>query len=134
MVKGTHMRVTKKLLPGVVVAMAATTALALSACAPTTAAPDASGSGEAGTAEITVGVITSETGPLAGYGKQYLEGAALGEDELLAHARTELAGFKVPVRIAFVDALPRSTIEKLARSRLREQATALIKETAHEHH
>lgn len=62
------------------------------------------------------------------------EGAVLGEDELLAHARTELAGFKVPVRIAFVDALPRSTIEKLARSRLREQATALIKETAHEHH
>jgi fatty-acyl-CoA synthase len=45
--------------------------------------------------------------------------AALGTDEVLAHARAELASFKVPVRVAFVDELPRSTIEKLARSRLR---------------
>lgn len=62
------------------------------------------------------------------------EGAALGEDEVLAHARAELAGFKVPVRVAFVDELPRSTIEKLARSRLRHRATALVEENAHEHH
>ncbi len=62
------------------------------------------------------------------------EGASLGEDEVLAHARAELAGFKVPVRVAFVDELPRSTIEKLARSRLRERATALVKETTREHH
>lgn len=55
------------------------------------------------------------------------EGRTLGEDELLAHARTELAGFKVPVRIAFVDALPKSTIEKLARSRLRRRAAELVK-------
>ena len=45
------MRVTKKLLPGVVMAFAATAALALSACAPTAATPDASGSGAAGPAE-----------------------------------------------------------------------------------
>lgn len=61
------------------------------------------------------------------------DGAALGEDELLAHARAELAGFKVPVRVAFVSELPRSTIEKLARSRLRDRAAALVEETAHEH-
>ncbi|MBN9176147.1 MAG: AMP-binding protein [Microbacterium sp.] len=64
-------------------------------------------------------------------------GAALGEDEVLAHARAELAGYKVPVRVAFVDALPRSTIEKLARSRLRAAAAELtaaelMKETSHE--
>lgn len=77
MVKGTHMRVTKKLLLGSVVA---TAALALAACAPTTAAPGASDTEDAGPAEITVGVITSETGPLAGYGKQYLEGFKAGLD------------------------------------------------------
>lgn len=66
------------------------------------------------------------------------EGATLGEDEVLAHARAELAGFKVPVRVVFVDALPRSTIEKIARSRLRDHAAALVtahtREGAHEHH
>ncbi|MBN9214466.1 MAG: acid--CoA ligase [Microbacterium sp. SCN 70-200] len=61
------------------------------------------------------------------------DGATLGQDEVLAHARSELAGFKVPVRVAFVADLPRSTIEKLARSRLRERASALLEETVHEH-
>lgn len=82
MVKGTHMRVTKKLLPkaALVGAVVATAALALAACAPQTAAPSASESGEAGPAELSVGIITSETGPLAGYGKQYLEGFKAGLD------------------------------------------------------
>lgn len=62
------------------------------------------------------------------------EGATLGEDEVLAHARAELAGFKVPVRVAFVDALPRSTIEKIARSRLRAAAVAMVEEKVDEHH
>lgn len=52
-------------------------------------------------------------------------GAALSADELLAHARRNLAAFKIPVHVEFVDELPRSTIEKLARSRLRERARAL---------
>jgi fatty-acyl-CoA synthase len=52
-------------------------------------------------------------------------GAALSADELLAHARRNLAAFKIPVDVEFVDELPRSTIEKLARSRLRERARAL---------
>ena len=82
MVKGTHMRVTKKLLPkaALVGAVVATAALALAACAPQTAAPSASESGEAGPAELSVGIITSETGPLAGYGKQYLDGFKAGID------------------------------------------------------
>ncbi|MBD3941633.1 AMP-binding protein [Microbacterium sp. NEAU-LLC] len=52
-------------------------------------------------------------------------GAALSADEVLAHARRNLAAFKIPVHVEFVDELPRSTIEKLARSRLRERAQAL---------
>ncbi|MCR2801159.1 AMP-binding protein [Microbacterium sp. zg-Y818] len=57
-------------------------------------------------------------------------GALLGVDELLAHARSELAAYKVPARVAFVDALPRSTIDKLARTRLRAQAAALMAASA----
>jgi fatty-acyl-CoA synthase len=53
-------------------------------------------------------------------------GAPLSEDEVLAHARRNLAAFKVPVHVEFVDSLPRSTIEKLARSRLRERAMRLM--------
>jgi fatty-acyl-CoA synthase len=53
-------------------------------------------------------------------------GAALSADELLAHARRNLAAFKVPVHVKFVDELPRSTIEKLARSRLRDRARKLV--------
>ncbi|WP_127474506.1 class I adenylate-forming enzyme family protein [Microbacterium sulfonylureivorans] len=53
-------------------------------------------------------------------------GAALSVDEVLAHARRNLAAFKVPVHVEFVDALPRSTIEKLARSRLRDRGRRLM--------
>ncbi|MEV4688662.1 class I adenylate-forming enzyme family protein [Microbacterium sp. LWH3-1.2] len=53
-------------------------------------------------------------------------GAALSADEVLAHARRNLAAFKIPVHVAIVDTLPRSTIEKLARSRLRDEARLLV--------
>ncbi|KRA23668.1 acid--CoA ligase [Microbacterium sp. Root61] len=59
-------------------------------------------------------------------------GAVLGADEVLAHARRNLAGFKVPVHIEFVDSLPRSTIDKLARSRLRDIARDLTERVAHD--
>jgi len=66
------------------------------------------------------------------------DGALLGEDEVLAHARAELAAFKVPVRVAFVAALPRATIDKLARPRLRQWASELVQiqreEDARDHH
>ncbi len=56
--------------------------------------------------------------------------AALSSDEVLAHARRNLAAFKVPVRVEFVDALPRSTIEKIARARLRARAREMMAEGA----
>ena len=59
-------------------------------------------------------------------------GAMLSEDEVLAHARRNLAAFKVPVRVEFARVLPRSTIEKLARSRLRERALHLGEGGNHE--
>lgn len=57
-------------------------------------------------------------------------GSVLGADELLAHARRTLAAFKVPVRVEFVDDLPRSAIDKVARSRLVARAAALETENA----
>ncbi|MFH8250288.1 class I adenylate-forming enzyme family protein [Microbacterium sp. B2969] len=59
-------------------------------------------------------------------------GAVLSADEVLAHARRNLAAFKVPVRVEFVAELPRSTIEKLARSRLREWASRSTEGSDHE--
>ncbi|MGZ0710563.1 class I adenylate-forming enzyme family protein (plasmid) [Coraliomargarita sp. W4R53] len=56
-------------------------------------------------------------------------GSALSVDEVIAHARRNLAAFKVPIRIDLVDALPRSTIEKLSRSGLRDRAKALVEGT-----
>ncbi|WP_243074658.1 substrate-binding domain-containing protein [Microbacterium sp. SS28] len=69
------MRVSKKLLLGSVVA---TAALFLAACAPTDT-PSPTNEAE-GPSEITVGIVTSETGPLAGYGKQYLDAFKAGLD------------------------------------------------------
>jgi fatty-acyl-CoA synthase len=60
-------------------------------------------------------------------------GAMLSADEVLAHARRNLAAYKVPVHVEFVDALPRSTIEKLARSRLRDRARRIVEGVDHGH-
>lgn len=47
-------------------------------------------------------------------------------DEVTTYARSRLAGFKVPVRVEFVDDLPTSSIEKLARGALRQRAQGLM--------
>src|ERR687897_980973 len=97
MVKGTHMRVTKKLLLGSVVA---TAALVLAACAPqATPAADPTDTEAAGPAEITVGIVTSETGPLAGYGKQYLDGFQAGLD-YATEGTDEVDGTKIVIEYA----------------------------------
>ena len=92
------MRVTKKLLPtpALVAAVVATAALALAGCAPQSAAPSGGGTADAGPAEITVGVITGETGPLAGYGKQYLDGFRAGLD-YATDGTNEVDGTKITV-------------------------------------
>ena len=60
-------------------------------------------------------------------------GGLLSADEVLAHARRTLASFKVPVHVEFVESLPRSTIEKLARSRLRDRARRIVEGVQHDH-
>ena len=48
------------------------------------------------------------------------EGSHVTEDELIAFARTQIAGFKTPKSVDFVDSLPRNPSGKLLKKELRE--------------
>ncbi|MDB2621543.1 AMP-binding protein [Porticoccaceae bacterium] len=47
-------------------------------------------------------------------------GMAATEDEIIAHSRTKIAGYKVPKSIDFTDVLPRNPTGKLLKRELRE--------------
>ncbi|MFC6324776.1 substrate-binding domain-containing protein [Microbacterium koreense] len=87
------MRVTKKLFLGSVVA---TAALVLAACAPATDAGGTGDTGGDGPEEIKVGIVTSETGPLASYGEQYLHGFEAGL-EYATDGTNEVDGMSIVV-------------------------------------
>jgi long-chain acyl-CoA synthetase len=46
-------------------------------------------------------------------------GAALTEDDVIAHCRRQLAAYKVPKEVRFLDALPKSNVGKILRRDLR---------------
>ncbi len=48
------------------------------------------------------------------------DGAEVGEDELIEHCRTQLARFKVPKAVVFLDALPRNPSGKVLKRELRD--------------
>jgi long-chain acyl-CoA synthetase len=48
--------------------------------------------------------------------------AELTEEQVIAHCRTELAAYKVPKQIVFLDALPKSNVGKILRRELRNLA------------
>ena len=48
-------------------------------------------------------------------------GADITEEELLAYLRENLAGYKVPKSVTFMDALPLSGMSKILKRELREQ-------------
>jgi fatty-acyl-CoA synthase len=48
------------------------------------------------------------------------DGEDVSSEELIAHCRTALAGYKCPKRVDFVDALPRTATGKLQKFKLRE--------------
>jgi malonyl-CoA/methylmalonyl-CoA synthetase len=52
------------------------------------------------------------------------EGPAVDEEGVVAHCQRELAGFKAPRTIAFVEALPRNAMGKLLRHTLRDRLLA----------
>ncbi len=49
------------------------------------------------------------------------EGAEVSEEELIAHAKAHMAPYKVPKRILFADALPKSTAGKILKRHLRKE-------------
>ncbi len=51
------------------------------------------------------------------------DGATLSEAEVIAKVKTQLANFKVPKRVYFVDELPRNTMGKVQKNVLRTQFT-----------
>ncbi|MCF8029140.1 MAG: long-chain fatty acid--CoA ligase [Desulfobacteraceae bacterium] len=51
------------------------------------------------------------------------QGADVTEADITAHCKNKLAPYKVPKQIAFVDSLPKSTVGKILRRKLREQET-----------
>jgi fatty-acyl-CoA synthase len=59
--------------------------------------------------------------------------APVAADELRAFAAERLASFKLPAHIEFVAELPRSTIDKIARARLRGCARELLRERKESH-
>jgi acyl-CoA synthetase (AMP-forming)/AMP-acid ligase II len=48
------------------------------------------------------------------------DGEGVSAEELIAHCRTSLAGYKCPKRVDFVDALPRTATGKLQKFKLRQ--------------
>lgn len=48
----------------------------------------------------------------------------VGEEHLRAHCRERLAGYKIPKRFEFVDALPRNAMGKVQKFLLREREEA----------
>ena len=52
------------------------------------------------------------------------EGVTLSEDDVIAHCRAHLAGFKTPKQVYFVDSLPKNPSGKLLKRQLRERFSA----------
>ena len=75
-----------------------------------------------------VGVASDKTGE-AVHAFVVAEQPLPSEEDLKAHARKELAAYKVPVSITFVDELPKSPIGKILRRELREMVASEAKET-----
>jgi malonyl-CoA/methylmalonyl-CoA synthetase len=53
-------------------------------------------------------------------------GNQLDEDKIISHTKAELANFKVPKRVVFIDELPRNTMAKVQKNHLREQYNKLF--------
>ena len=69
---------------------------------------------------------TKATAPLPSHKSIFLsitgrpEGAELTAEDVVAHCKAELTGYKVPRRITFLDELPKSNVGKILRRELRE--------------
>ena len=58
------------------------------------------------------------------------DGKAPNEAEIVTTLRADLAGYKLPKRVLFVDALPRNTMAKVQKNVLRERYRDLYQSAA----
>lgn len=68
-----------------------------------------------------IGVADEKTGEAVRVFAVKLPGATVSELDVVAHCRKELAGYKVPKQVLFVEALPKSNVGKILRRELRTQ-------------
>ena len=74
----------------------------------------------AGVAECAcVGAPDAGTGEMVRLFVVRAPGAALAEGDVIAHCRRQLAAYKVPKRVVFLDALPKTAVGKILRKDLR---------------
>jgi acyl-CoA synthetase (AMP-forming)/AMP-acid ligase II len=59
-------------------------------------------------------------------------GATLTDKELIAHCRGKIGGYKIPRRYAFLDALPKSAMDKILKTELRRTYGAAPQGGSHE--
>jgi acyl-CoA synthetase (AMP-forming)/AMP-acid ligase II len=79
-------------------------------------------SGLAGVAEVAVVGVASEKWGESPYAVVVrLPGSTIGEEDVIDHARSELAHYKCPVGVSFVDALPRNASGKLLKRTIRDE-------------
>jgi long-chain acyl-CoA synthetase len=69
-----------------------------------------------------VGVADEKSGEAVRVYAVMAPGATVSEANVIAHCRKELAGYKVPKQIVFIDALPKSNVGKILRRELRTLA------------
>ncbi|MDQ4039162.1 MAG: AMP-binding protein [Actinomycetota bacterium] len=78
----------------------------------------------AGHPQIEEAAVLGVENPLTGEGVRAIvvrsEGSDLTQDEVLRYAATQLARFKLPTSVEFVDELPHSVTGKVSKARLRE--------------
>lgn len=67
-----------------------------------------------------VGVPDDKTGEAVKLYVVKAPGATLGVDEIVAHCRATMAGYKVPRIVRFIEALPKSNVGKILRRELRD--------------
>ncbi|MBP6776250.1 MAG: AMP-binding protein [Piscinibacter sp.] len=69
-----------------------------------------------------IGVADDKTGEAVKLFVVKAANATITEDDVVAHCRKELTGYKIPKIVRFVDALPKSTVGKILRRELRDVA------------
>ena len=72
-----------------------------------------------------LGVEDEEFGQRLKRVRREQQDAEVTEDDLKGHVKTNLARFKVPREIVFVEEIPRNSTGKILRRRLRSDASAV---------